>query len=179
MTTILNTHRSIAPPPTASNGPTTLAFTQHQENPKPKPSTRSQSPIKPLPQLQREQTPPILQLRLHPKSPLPLPDEQTENPHIEQNITIPLCAQILDVRAVRIANSEVRIVIVSHRLQRDSVRYRLVALAIRILRRQADLQHCFGQIGVGDGSRGFFGPEAAAEPDEEDLVAFEGSLADG
>lgn len=71
---------------------------------------------------------------------------------------------------LRISNSKVRIVIVSHRLQRDSVRLRPVALAIRILRRQADLQHCLSQIGVGDG-RGFFGPEAASEPDEEDLVA--------
>jgi hypothetical protein len=76
------------------------------------------------------------------------------------------------MRALRVANSKVRIVIVSHSLQRDSVSLWLVALAIRILRRQADLQYCLGQIGVGDSSTGF-GPEAASQPDEEDLVTEE------
>jgi len=74
------------------------------------------------------------------------------------------------MRAFRVANSKVRIVIVSHRLQWNSVGLRPVALAIRILRRQADLQHCVNQIGVGNSST-VFGPEAASQPDEEDLVA--------
>lgn len=88
-----------------------------------------------LPQLQSEQTPPLIHLRFAPKPPFPFPRSNT--------------------------NNKVRIVIVSHRLQRNSVRFRLVALAIRMLRRQADLQHCFSQISVGD----------SGEPGGKDVVA--------
>jgi hypothetical protein len=150
------------------NGPTTLvdtvSFAKLQR------PNRSQTPIQKLRQLQRKQTPPILQLRLNPKLPLPFSNKHPQNPHVKQNIISSFSAQILNMPALCIANSEVRIVIVSHRLQGNSVSLWLVALAIRILRRQADLQHCFGQIGVGDSSTGF-GPEAASQPDEEDLVA--------
>jgi hypothetical protein len=99
--------------------------------PRETPSATTHPALKKLRQRESEKRPTIRELSRYLNRHSPRADEHAQDPHVEDEIVVPAHCQVLGLRALGVADGEVRQRIVRGR-QGDSVRFGRVASAVGI-----------------------------------------------